>query len=148
MRAEFPNPKPPKGSRVLTPGLYTQVRVPLGEPFKALTIAERAVCTDQDQKYVLVVNDKNVVEYRPVTLGRLDKGLRVIKEGLKPSDRVIVSGMQRVRPSQTVEAKTVNMASFASPAETAAETPDVEAPKPVAGASPTPVPLQKGEGTK
>jgi RND family efflux transporter MFP subunit len=109
VRAVFPNPKPAKGTRVLTPGLFARVRIPLGEPYKSLVVAERAIGADQGQKYVLVVNDKNEVEYRRVTLGKLENRLRVITDGLQAGQRVIVSGLQRVRPGSIVEPKLVNM---------------------------------------
>ena len=109
VRAVFPNPKPAKGTRVLTPGLFARVRIPLGEPRKALVIAERAIGADQGQKFVLVVNDKNEVEYRRVTLGKLEGRLRVITDGLQAGQRVIVSGLQRVQPGSNVEPKLVNM---------------------------------------
>ena len=69
--------------------------LPIGDPTHSLLVSERAVGTDQGTKYVLVVNDQNVVEYRPVKLGPLSEGLRVIREGLKPGERVIVAGIQR-----------------------------------------------------
>jgi multidrug efflux pump subunit AcrA (membrane-fusion protein) len=56
-----------------------------------------AIATDQSRKIVFVVKDDNTVEAKPVTLGALDDGLRVIKEGLKPDDKVIVDGLQRAR---------------------------------------------------
>jgi RND family efflux transporter MFP subunit len=89
--------------RRLTPGLFVRVRLPIGDPKHSLLVSERAVGTDQGTKYVLVVNDQNVVEYRPVKLGPLSEGLRVIREGLKPGERVIVAGIQRARPGITVK---------------------------------------------
>ena len=76
--------------RRLTPGLFVRVRLPIGDPSHSLLVTERAIGTDQGTKYVLVVNDQNVVEYRPVKLGPLSDGLRVIREGLKPGEWVIV----------------------------------------------------------
>lgn len=89
--------------RSLTPGLFVRVRLPIGDPTRSLLVAERAVGTDQGTKYVLAVNDQNVVEYRAVKLGPLSDGLRVIREGLKPGDRVITAGIQRARPGITVK---------------------------------------------
>lgn len=89
--------------RSLTPGLFVRVRLPIGDPAHSLLVSERAVGTDQGTKYVLVVNDTNVVEYRPVKLGPLSDGLRVIREGLKPGERVITAGIQRARPGITVK---------------------------------------------
>ena len=71
-------------NRSFTPGLFARVRVPVGDQYQAVMVPERAIGTDQGQKYLLTVNDKNVVEYRAVSLGRLHDSLRVIREGLKP----------------------------------------------------------------
>jgi membrane fusion protein, multidrug efflux system len=97
-RAVFEN-----DDRLLTPGLFVRVRLPIGDPARSLLVSERAVGTDQGTKYVLAVNDQNVVEYRAVKLGPLSDGLRVIREGLKPGDRVITAGIQRARPGITVK---------------------------------------------
>ena len=88
--------------RSLSPGLFVRLRLPIGDPTKSLLVSERAVGTDQGTKYVLVVNDQNVVEYRAVKLGPLSGDLRVIREGLKPGERVITAGIQRARPGITV----------------------------------------------
>jgi RND family efflux transporter MFP subunit len=101
VRAEIPNPKP----RVFSPGMYMHVRLPIGKPHKALVIAEQAMGTDQGRKYVYVINDKNEAVYRPVKVGTLNAGLRVVEEGLSPGERVIVSGLQRVRPGIKVDPK-------------------------------------------
>jgi hypothetical protein len=83
-------------------------------------VTDRAIGTDQDRKYVLVVNAQNVVEYRPVKLGSLHGGLRTIDEGLTPDDVVIVNGLQRVRPGVTVTPQKVGMRP-GKPAPTAPE---------------------------
>ena len=97
LRAVFDNPK-----RLLVPGMFCRVRVAIGPPQEMLMVSDRALGTDQGQKYVLVVDDKNVIEYKPVKIGQVEGGLRVIVEGLAASDQVIVNGLQRVRPGQTV----------------------------------------------
>jgi RND family efflux transporter MFP subunit len=97
LRAVFDNPK-----RILVPGLFCRVRVAIGPPQEMLMVSDRALGTEQGQKYVLVVDDKNVIQYKPVKIGQVDAGLRVILEGLTESDRVIVNGLQRVRPGLTV----------------------------------------------
>jgi RND family efflux transporter MFP subunit len=89
--------------RVLTPGLFVRVRLPIGNPTRSLLVSERAIGTDQGTKYVLVVNDQNVVEFRPVKLGPLSDGQRVIREGVKAGERVITAGIQRARPGITVK---------------------------------------------
>jgi RND family efflux transporter MFP subunit len=104
IRARFPN-----ADGMLIPGLFVRVRVPLGKPHQALTISERALGSDQGQHYVLVVDDRNVVEYRVVKTGSLDGSLRVIAEGLAPQERIIVTGLQRVRPGITVRPQEIPM---------------------------------------
>ena len=87
----------------LTPGLFVRVRLPLGDPARSLLVNERAIGTDQGTKYVLVVNDQNVVEFRPVKLGPTSEGMRVVREGVKAGERVISAGLQRARPGITVK---------------------------------------------
>lgn len=93
----------------LFPGYFARVRVPIGLPHKTLLIAERALDTDQGQKVVYVVDKDNRVSSRPVRLGALHDGQREITEGLKPGERVIVTGLQQVRPGMTVECNLVQM---------------------------------------
>jgi RND family efflux transporter MFP subunit len=98
VRGSFPNK-----DRFLRPGLFARVRVPVGDPRPALLISDEAVGTNQGQKYVYIVSDKNEVVYRPVKLGALSDGLRIVENGLKPGDRVVLGeGMLRVRPGLTV----------------------------------------------
>lgn len=105
VRGVFDNSK-----RIFKPGLFVRVRVPLSDAYAAILVNDRAVGTDQGQKYVSVVDDKNIVEYRPVKLGRLqDDGLRVITTGLKPGERVVVTGLQRARPGKPVTPLQVEM---------------------------------------
>jgi RND family efflux transporter MFP subunit len=98
-----------KNFRVLSPGLFARVRVTLGEPHRALLVTERALDTDQGQKILYVVDDKNEVDSRPVRLGAIHDGLRAIEDGLKPGERVIVVGLQQVRPGAVVVPKLVDM---------------------------------------
>jgi RND family efflux transporter MFP subunit len=104
LRGVFPNKE-----QVLLPGLFARVRAPIGRPHKALLVSERALDTDQGQKILYLVNEKNEVVSRPVRLGALHDGLREITDGLKPGERVIVNGLQQVRPGVTVEPKLVDM---------------------------------------
>lgn len=84
-------------------GMFARVRVAFSKPYKGLAVSERAIVTAQGSKFVYVVNDKNIVEERPVELGRgIPGGLRHIKAGLKPTDRVAVANMQRIMPGATV----------------------------------------------
>jgi RND family efflux transporter MFP subunit len=104
LRGVFPNK-----DEQLSPGYFARVRVPIGHPHPALLVSDRAFDTDQGQKIVYVVNEKNEVVSRPVRLGALQDGLREITDGLKPGERVIVNGLQQVRPGITVEPKLVEM---------------------------------------
>jgi RND family efflux transporter MFP subunit len=106
MRGIFPNK-----SRLLSPGLFVRIRLPIGGPHQALLVSEQALVRDQNQKNVFVVNAANKVEYRRVKVGRLYEGFREVLEGLKPGEKVIVSGLQRVRPDVVVEAKMIDMPS-------------------------------------
>lgn len=110
IRGVFDNPANTIGKRLLVPGMFVRVRLPLGKPHPALLVSEKAIVTDQGNKCLLVMDSKNVVEYRRVTLGPLqDDGLRVIDTGLKPGERVIVSGLQMVRPRMEVKTEEVPM---------------------------------------
>jgi membrane fusion protein, multidrug efflux system len=90
----------------ILPGQFGRVRLIGSAPYEALLIPDVAVATDQSRKIVFVVKPDDTVEARPVTLGPLDEGLRVIREGLKPDDRVIVNGIQRARVGAKVAPQT------------------------------------------
>jgi multidrug efflux system membrane fusion protein len=81
----------------LLPGQFGRVRLIGSAPYEALLLPDSAIATDQSRKIVFVVKDDDTVEARPIMLGPLDDGLRVVREGLKPEDRVIVEGLQRAR---------------------------------------------------
>jgi RND family efflux transporter MFP subunit len=101
LRAVFPNPD----GRIV-PGLFARIRVPLSERHAALLVEERAVGTDQGQKFVLALSATNTVEYRPVKLGPGVNGKRIVRAGLKPGEQVVVNGLQRVRPGMPVTPET------------------------------------------
>jgi RND family efflux transporter MFP subunit len=103
VRGVFPNK-----NELLSPGLFARVRVPIGRAHRALLVTDRAIDTDQGQKVLYIVNEKNEVVSRPVRLGSLHGGLREITEGLKPGEKVMVRGLQLVRPGQNVEPKLVD----------------------------------------
>ncbi len=88
---------------LLSPGLFVRVHLPLGSPRRSLLVPEQALGSDQGQKFLYVVNDANEVNYRPVKVGRLYDGLRVIEQGLAKGERVVVNGLQRVRPGAKVD---------------------------------------------
>ena len=93
VRAVFPNTD---GN--LTPGLFARVRIPASAQHSALLISETAICTDQSQKYVLVVDQNDIAQYRKVILGGLVEGKRIVSEGITASDQIIVVGQARVQP--------------------------------------------------
>lgn len=96
--------------RQFTPGLFARVRLPGSAEFNATLIDDKAVLTDQDRKYVYVVDKDGKAQRRDITPGRLADGLRIVQQGLKPGDRVIVDGLQKVfMPGMPVNAKTVAM---------------------------------------
>ena len=97
MRALFDNP-----DGRLRPGLYARIRMGAGAPHDAVLLREQAIGTDQAKRFVMVVDDANKAAYREVTLGASREGWRVIRTGLTAGDRVVVNGMQRIRPGDTV----------------------------------------------
>src|SRR5712671_1337598 len=92
-----------------TPGLFARVQLLVSGEYSAILIEDRAVNTDQDQKYVLLLGANNQIEYRKVKLGRVIQGLRIVREGLKPGDVIVVNGAQRVHPGVTVAPQRVTM---------------------------------------
>jgi len=94
-----------------TPGLFARVQLLGSGEHDAILIDDRAVNTDQNQKYVLLLGAGNQIEYRKVTLGRVIDGLRIVQEGLKPGDVIVVNGAQRVHPGVTVTPQRVAMGS-------------------------------------
>jgi RND family efflux transporter MFP subunit len=102
LRAVYPNPRRATGVPNLVPGMFVRLRIPIDIREKALLVSERALGVDQGGRYLLVVNDKDVVEQRPVKVGANVNGMRVIEEGLKADEWVVVSGIQRARPGAKV----------------------------------------------
>ena len=126
VRAILPNP-----DQVISPGMFARVRLNLGPPHPAILVADRAIASDQGQKYVLTVNAENKVVYQRVETGRSENGLRIIKSGLDANTWVITNGLQRVRPGVVVQPEPADMLSFvpapqslpAGPAPATATTP-------------------------
>lgn len=98
VRGLIPNP-----DRVLLPGYFVRVRVPVDQDPNALLVPDTALGTDQSGHYLLVVNKDNVIEQRKVQTGPTEGELRVIESGLKPDDRVVIAGLLRVIPGQKVD---------------------------------------------
>lgn len=96
-RAVVPNP-----AGLFTPGMFARAQVPASAPYEALLVPDVAIGTEQARKFVLAVDGENIARQKYVTLGAAVDGLRVIKQGLAPDDRVIVEGLMRARPGQKV----------------------------------------------
>jgi multidrug efflux system membrane fusion protein len=103
-RAVFGNP-----GGELTPGLFVRLRLSGGGKKTSTLVQDRAIGTDLDKRFVLVVDGESTVQYRAVTLGPLVDGLRVVRTGLVEGERVVVNGLQRVRPGVKVQAEPVAM---------------------------------------
>jgi RND family efflux transporter MFP subunit len=115
VRGVFANPfKAPEHTPVLVPGLFVRVRLETGMPHQVLLVTERAIGTDQSEKFVYIVGKDNIVAYRRVKLGLLFDGLQAIEEGLQAGDRVVVNGLQRIRPKIEVQTQQVEMSSLAT----------------------------------
>jgi len=94
----------------LVPGLFARVQLAGSTGAKqAILINERAVNTDQNRKFVFVVDKDNKAEYRAITLGQQIDGLRVVREGLKPGEKIVVNGLQRVKPGSPLTPTVVPM---------------------------------------
>jgi multidrug efflux system membrane fusion protein len=105
LRATFANK-----NLALTPGLFARIRLQGGGTQSGCLAKDEAIVTDLNQKYVFVLGKNNALAYRPVKLGPMTDGLRVVRDGLQPGDVIVISGLQRVRPGATVTPKMVSMA--------------------------------------
>ena len=92
-----------------TPGLFARVKLQGHNSFQAVLVDDRAIGTDQSQKFVYVIDASNKVAYRTVKIGRVTDGLRIIEEGLAPGENVVVNGLQRVHPGVIVAPEKVAM---------------------------------------
>jgi multidrug efflux system membrane fusion protein len=106
LRATFTN-----NNFALTPGLFARIRLQGGGVHGGCLARDEAVVTDLNQKYVFVLGENNTLAYRPVKLGPMAEGLRVVRDGLHESDVIVVNGLQRVRPGAVVTPQRVSMAS-------------------------------------
>ncbi len=112
VRGLLPNP-----TRALLPGFFLRVRVPFDKQDNALLVPNVSLGSDQSGRYLLVVNDENVVEQRKVQTGPLEGDLRVIEDGLKPDDKVVIAGLLRAIPGQKVDPKLQKIETSASSAK-------------------------------
>ncbi|HEX2560562.1 efflux RND transporter periplasmic adaptor subunit [Phenylobacterium sp.] len=131
MRAVVENP-----GGFLRPGMFGRARVESGAAYSALLVPDTAVVTDGARRAVHVVAPDGSTSLRPVTLGPLQGGLRIIRAGLKPTDRVVVGGVQRIMPGQKVQVRTTKLTPTSAPAAAARAAPPPAAAiaTPVAGA--------------
>jgi multidrug efflux pump subunit AcrA (membrane-fusion protein) len=143
---------------LISPGMFVRMRLPTSAPHPAILISEKAIGTDQGEKFVLVVTEKKddkgnvihgpdskpvyVVERRNVTLGQMQKGLRVVEKNpadkgkdLLPADRVIVSGLQRIRNGNDVSIAQIPMPGYLAPVQEQAKTPVLNTALPVGKAA-------------
>lgn len=104
VRATFDNPK-----GVMLPGLYARIRLGGGQPRAAILISPTAIGVDQDKRFVVVVDAKNQTAYREVKLGAQQDGLQIINSGLQVGDRIVVNGLQRIRPGDPVKPHLIAM---------------------------------------
>jgi multidrug efflux system membrane fusion protein len=112
MRATFDN-----SDNTLVPGLFARVELGgNGTQTRAILISDRAVGTDQNRKFVYVIKADSTAEYRAVTLGPVIDGLRVVRDGVKPGEKIVVNGLQRVHPGAPVTAQLVAMDADVKPA--------------------------------
>ncbi|MEP6733230.1 MAG: efflux RND transporter periplasmic adaptor subunit [bacterium] len=109
VRAVVPNP-----SHFFAPGLFARVRLAGGKSRQVPLVQDQSIGTDQDRKFVLVLKADNTVEYRPITVGRVVDGLRIVESGLKAGENVVINGQLRVRPGMKVSAKHATMLVAAS----------------------------------
>jgi RND family efflux transporter MFP subunit len=100
--------------RLFTPGLFARLQLVGSGTYRATLMPDQAIGTDQDRKFALVVTADNHVEYRGIKLGPMIDGLRVVKDGLKDGDKVVVNGLQRVRPGIVVAPTEIELAAAAA----------------------------------
>lgn len=113
-RAVFENP-----DKLMAPGFFARVRIPGVSQYDAFLIRDSAISSDQGRSYVLVIDEGNTATYRPIKTGPLVDGLRVVREGLKQGDRIIVAGLMSARPGMKVDAQIVSMSTNSMLAATA-----------------------------
>ena len=110
VRGVFDNTKPKNGVALLTPGMFVRIRLPVGEPHPGRLVIDRAIGSDQGLKYVYVVDGQNKIQYRRVQIGPIqDDGLRVIEQGLEPTDVVVVGSLPQLRPQMEISPEPIAM---------------------------------------
>ena len=117
VRAVFDN-----ANGALMPGQFARLSMGQAKSEDAVLVHERAIGTDQNKKYVMVVKPDNTTEYREITVGMKSDGLRVVTAGLKAQERIVVNGLQRIRPGALVAPEMVSMKPAADPQQQASIT--------------------------
>lgn len=102
----------PNADRIFTPGLFVRVQFVSGSKENVLLIDDKAVMTDQDRKYVYVVDKDAKIQRKDIVPGRMAEGLRVIQSGLAPDDKVVVAGQQKIHPGMSVKPNEIPMAAL------------------------------------
>ena len=116
VRGVFPNPVLKEGVRLLSPGMFVRIHLPIGTPHPGVLVVDRAIGSDQGLKYVYVIDAQNKAQYRRVTTGPLlPDGLRVITEGLEPGEWIAVGALQQIRPNMQVETEKIPMPTVGQP---------------------------------
>lgn len=115
VRGVFDNPVPTKdGRRLLSPGMFVRVRLPIGQPHSALLVIDRAIGSDQGLKFVYIVDADGNVQQRRITIGAIQEdGVRVVVDGLKEDEWVVVGGLQQVRPRTQIKTERIPMPTLA-----------------------------------
>lgn len=110
VRGTFKNPPNEAGVRLLLPGMFVRVKLPIGRPRQMPLVAEKAITNDQGQTFLYVIDDQGKVKYQQVRLGRMTAdGLWIVEEGVAPEDRIIVSGIQFAKPGEEVQSEEAPM---------------------------------------
>lgn len=105
--------------KLMAPGFFARVRIPGSGEYEAMLIRDNAIGNDQGRTFVFVINGENKAEYRPVDVGPMEDGLRVVRTGLKPGEKVVINGLMNIRNGTTVQTEEEGMGLTANPAEQA-----------------------------
>ncbi len=138
VRGVVANPRTRAGvrTRLFSPNMFARIRLPIGKPHNSILISEQAIGTDQGRKYVYVVKnakikdkktnkerDGELVAYQPIKIGSLNRGMRVVDEGLAMGEHVVITGLQRVRPGKEVVSRLMSDLDKAKPAKPSSGSP-------------------------
>jgi multidrug efflux system membrane fusion protein len=132
VRGVFANPELREGVRLMSPGMFVRIHLPIGEAHPALLVIDRAIGSDQGLKYVYVIDSQNNAEYRRVKTGALQSdGLRAITDGLNPGDRVAVGALQQIRPNTRVQTEEIPMPTLGQPSGSGVQSSESRTPEKV-----------------